>query len=110
MATATPAVGDSLGYPVPVVPTVMATADLGRWTVRHPTAIPWLYLGAITIAEIETGLLSIPVGLHGIGEITTGRNGKGGRQIGVRADGGMERRRRHDERQCQRDQDKGVSK
>lgn len=68
MATATPAAGDSLGYPVPVVSTVVATADLGPWTVRHPTAIPWLYLGAITIAEIETGLLSVPVGLllHGL--------------------------------------------
>jgi uncharacterized protein len=31
--------------------------------VQHPTAIPWLYLAAVAIAEVVTGLLSLSVGL-----------------------------------------------
>ena len=33
------------------------------WLDRHPSAIPWLYLGAIGGAELITGLLSVQVGL-----------------------------------------------
>lgn len=39
------------------------TSAAQHWTDRHPTAVPWLYLGAIAVAEIETGLFDIRWGL-----------------------------------------------
>jgi membrane protease YdiL (CAAX protease family) len=55
--TLAPADGN-LGYPAPIT---RQTGD--RWIDLHPTAIPWLYLGAIAIAEVETSIFSTYAGL-----------------------------------------------
>ena len=49
------------GPPVPGVGAASLTDS--SWVGRHPTAIPWLYLAAIGVAEVVTGLLSLSVGL-----------------------------------------------
>jgi membrane protease YdiL (CAAX protease family) len=53
-----------LGSP-DLLTSTLATPIAGgdHWVTRHPTAIPWLYLGAITAAEVETAIFSIRVGL-----------------------------------------------
>jgi membrane protease YdiL (CAAX protease family) len=64
MAAAAHSVEGSLGSAELLIPAVAATVTIrDSWIVRHPTAIPWLYLFAIAAAEVETGIFSIHVGL-----------------------------------------------
>ena len=64
MAAAARSVERSLDPAELLVPAAAAPVTIqDRWIVRHPTAIPWLYLLAIAAAEVETSLFSIHVGL-----------------------------------------------
>ena len=64
MGTATQPRDESIALLGVMTPTVIDRTSFGEhWFSRHPSAIPWLYLGAIAAAELETSIFSVHAGL-----------------------------------------------